>query len=206
VKTCIDCIPCFFRQALEAARLVSDDEAVAEHVLRSVAALVKDLDMDQSPPEMGQKIHRIVRERVGMDDPYRGIKQTFNEAALKLYPEMRRLIGASEEPLGTAVRLAIAGNIIDFGVNGGVQDGDLERSIRQCLAAHFADGQLAAFKRAVNEAEDILYLADNAGEIVFDRLLIELLPVERVTVAVKGRPIINDATMGSWRGCRRLWR
>ncbi|HPD47494.1 MAG TPA: ARMT1-like domain-containing protein [Anaerohalosphaeraceae bacterium] len=195
MKTCIDCIPCFFRQALEAARLVSDDEAVAEHVLRSVAALVKDLDMDQSPPEMGQKIHRIVRERVGMDDPYRGIKQTFNEAALKLYPEMRRLIGASEEPLGTAVRLAIAGNIIDFGVNGGVQDGDLERSIRQCLAAHFADGQLAAFKRAVNEAEDILYLADNAGEIVFDRLLIELLPVERVTVAVKGRPIINDATM-----------
>jgi uncharacterized protein with ATP-grasp and redox domains len=93
------------------------------------------------------------------------------------------------------VRLAIAGNIIDFGVNGSVQDGDLERSIQESLAAEFADGQLRGFEKGVNEAEDILYLADNADEIVFDRLLIELLPVARVTVVVKGGPIINDATM-----------
>ncbi len=195
MRTCIDCIPCFFRQALEAVRLVSDDEAMAEHVLRELTMLVKDVDMDQSPPAMGQKIHRLVRATVGMDDPYRRIKARFNEVALRMYPEMRRLIRASEWPLGTAVRLAIAGNIIDFGVNGGVQESDLEKAISECLAADFADGQLALFQEAVNGAEEILYLADNAGEIVFDRLLIELLPMEKITVVVKGGPIINDATM-----------
>jgi len=195
VKTCIDCIPCFFRQALEAARLASNDEAVAAEVLRKVAALVKDLDISQSPPAMGQKIHHIVQETVGIEDPYRAIKSTFNEAALRLYPEMRRLIEASGEPLGTAVRLAIAGNIIDFGVNGGVRESDVERAIGECLAAEIGEEVLGRFESAVRDADEILYLADNAGEIVFDRLLIELLPLEKVTVAVKGSAIINDATM-----------
>ena len=195
MKTCIDCIPCFFRQALEAARLASNDEGVAAEVLRKVASMVTDLDMSQSPPAMGQKIHRIVRETVGIDDPYRQIKKTFNEAALRLYPEMRRLIGTSERPLETAVRLAIAGNIIDFGVNGGVRESDVERAIGECLAAELGADVLSRFEAAVRDADEILYLADNAGEIVFDRLLIEVLPVDKVMVAVKGSAIINDATM-----------
>jgi len=191
----LDCIPCFVRQALDAARLATDDMQIHEQVLREVLAVAKDLDMSQSPPVIGQKIHRLIRELVEIEDPYRDIKKRFNNAALKLYPRMRQHIIESEEPLVTAIRLAIAGNIIDFGVNSRLHESELEKTISDCLAAEFFDKQLEAFRRAANEAEKILYIADNAGEIIFDRLLIERLPIEKVTVVVKGSPVINDATM-----------
>jgi uncharacterized protein with ATP-grasp and redox domains len=190
-----DCIPCFIRQALDAARLATDDERIHERVLREVLGLAKDLDMSQSPPVMGQKIHRLIRELADDEDPYHNVKRRFNNAALRLYPRMRQYVIQSENVLGTAIRLAIAGNIIDFGVNGRLHERELEKTVSDCLAADLPDVQLESFRRAVNEAQEILYIADNAGEIILDRLLIEQLPLEKVTVAVKGSPVINDATM-----------
>jgi uncharacterized protein with ATP-grasp and redox domains len=191
----LDCIPCFIRQALDAARLATDNEQIHEQVLREVLVLAKDLDMSQIPPAMGQKIHRLIRDLVGIEDPYRDIKQRFNDASLRLYPKMRQYIIESKDILETAVRLAIAGNIIDFGVNGRVRERELEKTVSDCLAADFSDMPLESFRRAVSDAREILYIADNAGEIIFDRLLIEQLPLEKVTVVVKGSPVINDATM-----------
>jgi uncharacterized protein with ATP-grasp and redox domains len=191
----LDCVPCFVRQALDAARLATDDKTIHEQVLRKVLILAKDLDMNQSPPVMGQKIHRLIRELVGTEDPYRDVKRRFNNTALRLYPKMRARIIESENKLETAIRLAIAGNIIDFGVNGELQENELEETISECLAAEFYDIQLGPFELALNDAREILYIADNAGEIIFDRLLIEQLPIEKVTIAVKGSPVINDATM-----------
>jgi len=191
----LDCAACFVRQALEAARLATDDERIHEKVLRRVLLLVGEMDMSQSPPAIGQQIHRLIREMVGCDDPYREIKRDFNNLALRLYPQLRKKIIESDDRLETAVRLAIAGNIIDFGANGSVDESDLNRTISQCLKADFDKAHMQSFQEAVENARDILYLADNAGEIVFDRLLIEQLPVEKVTVVVKGRAVINDATM-----------
>jgi len=191
----LDCIPCFIRQALDAARMATDDTQIHEQVVREVLVLAKDLDMSQSPPVIGQKIHRVIRECVGVDDPYRDVKGQFNNAALQLYPKMRTCIIESKNRLETAIRLAIAGNIIDFGVNSHLQESELEGTISDCLAAEFSDMQSGPFQQALNEAEKILYIADNAGEIIFDRLLIEQLPIEKVTVVVKGSPVINDATM-----------
>jgi len=191
----LDCIPCFIRQALDAARLSTDDKQIHEKVVRDVIILAKDLDMSQSPPVMGQKIHRLIRELAGTEDPYIDVKKQFNNAALQLYSKMRTYIIESKDMLETAIRLAIAGNIIDFGVNSKLKESELEKTISECLAAEFPDMQLKPFQQAINEAEEILYIADNAGEIIFDRLLIEQLPIEKVTVVVKGSPVINDATM-----------
>lgn len=195
MKTYFDCIPCFVRQALDSVRLITDDEQVHETVIREVLHLACKMDLHQSPPLMGQKIHRLIRELVGTEDPYRKVKGKFNNVALKLYPKLRQTIVCSEDSLATAVRLAIAGNIIDFGVNSTLHETDLEETISQSLSDEFVGMQLEPFRNAVNEAEDILYIADNAGEIVFDRLLIEQLPYEKVTVVVKGMPVINDATI-----------
>jgi len=191
----LDCIPCFVRQSLDAARLATEDEQIHERVVREVLRLAADLDINQSPPVIGQQIHRLIRNLVDGDDPYRKIKRRFNNLALKLYPELRKQIISSNDQLETAVRLAIAGNVIDFGVNGSVNDSDLHKAINESLTADFEEVQLEHFRDAIEGAEEILYLADNAGEIVFDRLLIEQLPYEKVTVAVKGSPVINDATM-----------
>jgi len=191
----LDCIPCFVRQALDSARLVTDDERIHEKVVREVLRLASDLDMSQSPPAIGQQIHRLIRELIDNTDPYRELKQRFNRLALRLCVELEERVRTSEDPLETAVRLAIAGNIIDLGVKTSIKESDIERIIRDCLTADFDNQQIEGFRNAVSRAEKILYLADNAGEIVFDRLLIEQLPAEKVTVAVKGAPVINDATI-----------
>jgi len=191
----LDCIPCFVRQALDASRLATEDEQIHEKVVREVLRLAVDVDMSKSPPAIGQQIHRLIREIVGKDDPYRQIKKHFNNLALKLYPDLRKQIVSSKNRLETAIRLAIAGNIIDFGVNGSVSESDLNKAISESLTADFDSMQLQSFQDTIEQAEEILYLADNAGEIVFDRLLIEQLPYEKVTVVVKGMPVINDAMM-----------
>ena len=195
MKTFLDCIPCFVRQALDSARLATDDEQIHEKVVREVLRLSADLDMSQSPPEMGQKIHRLIRSLVGSDDPYYRVKKQFNSLALKLYPDLRKQIISSNDQFETAVRLAIAGNIIDFGVKSSLSESEVKKTINDSLSSYLDPEQVLNFKNAVIEAEKILYLADNAGEIVFDHLLIEQLPIEKITVVVKGSPVINDATI-----------
>jgi len=195
MKIYLDCIPCFVRQSLDAARLATEDNHIHEMVVREVLRLTGDLDMSQSPPAIGQQIHRLIRNLVSSDDPYHKIKRRFNNLALKLYSKLRKQIVSSSDRLETAIRLAIAGNIIDFGVNSSVNESDLHKAISESLTADFDNVQLKSFRDAIGQAEEIFYLADNAGEIVFDRLLIEQLPIEKVTVVVKGRPVINDATM-----------
>ena len=191
----LDCIPCFVRQALDSARLVTDDEQVHEQVVREILNLAANLDMSQSPPAIGQKIHRLIRKLIGNNDPYRELKRKFNRLAVRICAELEENLRTSENPLETAVRLAIAGNIIDLGIKTSIAESDIEKVIRDCLTADFDSQQVEEFGNAVSRAKKILYLADNAGEIVFDRLLIEQLPVEKVTVVVKGQPVINDATM-----------
>jgi damage-control phosphatase, subfamily I len=191
----LDCIPCFVRQALDSARLVTDDEQIHEQVLRAVLRLASDLDMSQSPPAIGQQIHRLIRELVGNNDPYHRIKKRFNNLALELFPDLRKQIVGSNDRLETAIRFAIAGNIIDFAVKTSLAASDIEKTISDSLSGYLNPAQIQGFKNTVTEAEKILYLADNAGEIVFDRLLIEQLPYEKVTVVVKGNPVINDATI-----------
>jgi len=191
----LDCIPCFVRQALDSARLVTDDEQIHEKVVREVLRLAADLDMSQSPPVIGQQIHRLIRKLIGNTDPYRELKQRFNRLALELCAELEERVRTSEDPMETAVRLAIAGNIIDLGVKTSIKESNVDKVIRDCLTADFDNRQVEGFRNAVSRAEKIFYLADNAGEIAFDRLLIEQLPLEKVIAVVKGEPVINDATM-----------
>jgi len=190
----LDCVPCIVRQTLDSLRLVSSDEVFHERVLREVLQAAAEIDLHQTPPEMAQWIHRRIRDQIGRDDPYRQIKDRFNRIALELYPTLREWVERSANKLETAVRLAIAGNVIDFGVQGQLNETEVHKSVTHAMSARL-DANLAEFSRAIAAAERILYLADNAGEIVFDRLLIERLPTEKVTVAVRGLPVINDATL-----------
>lgn len=163
--------------------------------MREVLCLACKMDLRQSPPAMAQKIHRMIRKLTGVHDPYLQMKNRFNKLALQMYPELKERIEASADPLETAIRLAIAGNIIDLGVDAGLEESDVEKAITESLTAPLDTEALKEFRNATNRAKDILYLGDNAGEIVFDRLLIEQLPTENITFVVKADPIINDATI-----------
>ena len=194
MKTFFDCIPCFVRQALDSVRRATDDEAVGEQVLRETLRAISEMDLRESPPAMGHKIHRFIRDHVGGCDPYREMKDLSNRLALELYPALKSRVEQSANPLETAVRLAIAGNIMDVAVKGDVGQVNVNEAIEHALTGPF-DADMDGFASAVLTASSILYLADNAGEIVLDRLLIEELPLHKVTVAVRGAPVINDATM-----------
>jgi len=195
MKTYLDCIPCFIRQALESARLVSNDTILQEVVVRSVLSAVHRMDHNQSPPAMGREIHRIIRTTLNDDDPYREVKKRFNRFMMNLYPELHSQVNQSSNPFETATRLAIAGNVIDFGVRSDLTDENVRSSIDWSLTAPLNMKMLHNLQEEIASAESILYLADNAGEIVCDRLLLELLPLERVVLVVKASPVVNDAIM-----------
>ncbi len=199
MKTYCDCIPCFTKQALDAARLASDDPDVHEIVLRKALRAVSEMDMRRTPPEMGALIYRIVGQYTNNNDPYKEIKKRFNQFALDLYPDLVKIRDDSPNSFETAARLAISGNIIDFGVGVAVDKKLLVKTIEKTLNEELF-GNAKAFEEAVNKASKIIYLGDNSGEIVFDRILIEQIiamkgSADNLIFVVRGEPVINDITM-----------
>jgi damage-control phosphatase, subfamily I len=194
MNTALDCLPCFLRQALDAARFVSDDPALHERLMRELLKQLSEISFDRSPVYLGQQMHRRLRELAGNLDPYAAIKQQFDEMALAMLPSLQKRVAAAADPLMMALRLAIAGNRIDLASFHDLTLETARDAVNNVLDAPFA-GDVEALRQAVARAERIVYLADNAGEIVFDRLLLEQLPLERTTVAVRGHAVLNDATV-----------
>ena len=195
MKTYLDCIPCFVRQALEAARIASEDEALHEEAVRGALKLAATFTFTESPAVMGGRLHAFVRSLTGKDDPYERIKGDSNRAALGILTRLREIAGRSGDPFEATVRMALAGNSIDYGVVDHVVNEDLMKCVEEALGAPLDEEALEGLRRKATSAKRVLYILDNAGEIVFDRLLIERIGPEKVVAAVRGRPIINDATM-----------
>ena len=191
MRTYLDCYPCFIRQALEAARYAGADEEKQRFVLERAMDALKAIPIGATPPVVGDVIHNIVRQEVDGGDPYKEIKACGTRQALSLYPRLKRLVAESDDPLDLAVRLAIAGNVIDAGL---AVEYDLWDTIEKTISQPFALDDGRALRDALEGAQSVLYLADNAGETVFDRVLIETMG-KSVLYAVKGGPILNDATV-----------
>lgn len=190
MRVSLDCYPCFFTQALKTSRLITSDEKIIWEILNEVSLSIPKIPFGVTPSEIGREVYRMISQITGIKDPYKEIKEDSTRQALSLYPEMRKLIDSSEDRLMTAVRLSIAGNVIDFGANASF---NLESDIETILSQDFSINHYSEFCRALNGAQRILYVADNAGETVFDRLLIEEFHKPVIYVVREG-PIINDAT------------
>ena len=191
MQTYHDCYPCVLRQALEAARMAGASEAQERDVILQTLDILKNLPSGASPPEIGSRAHQLVRELTGNNDPYLDVKQASTRQALIMLPKLRELLENSEDRLDTAVRLSIAGNIIDFGPN---RNYDLWDVVQKVMGQDFAINDMEDLRKDLEASRSILFLGDNAGETVFDRLLIETLDVP-VTYVVRGGPVLNDATI-----------
>ena len=193
MKVHLDCFPCFLRQAIIALRFGTKDKALQETILKSILEEIGNADSSKPPAYTTTFIHRKIRQMLGQD-PFREIKSEYNRIALGLYPSLKTAIAQSPDPLWMGARLAIAGNVIDFGIFTSV---DIEGAVQKALNTQIAVDDFYAFKEAVLQSDEILYLTDNAGEIVFDRLLIETLSRlgKKVKAVVKGAPVLNDSTM-----------
>ena len=196
MKTSLDCIPCFLRQALGAARMVTSDETTLQQVMKKVLYSVSQFDMSLTPPEMGQIIHRIIREEVNSSDPYFEIKELSTLRALELSEQAKSVISKAESPFECAVRFSIAANIMDFGVQSTWDESHIMASFEKAEQMPIDVSTVEKLYLDISNAKKVLVLGDNAGEVVFDRLLIEQFPGDaEVIYAVKDSPVINDVTI-----------
>ncbi len=191
MKTYLECLPCFVEQALRASRTATTDQSKIKQVLDEVGCMIRETPMENTPAESGIRVYGKIREITGVADPYREIKQQHIREALALYPEMEKMVKESDDPLLTAIRLAIAGNVIDLGIN---KTFNIVQDVKKILVRDFGIFDYEVFKKQLDRAKTILYLGDNAGESVFDKLLIKQLK-KPVVYAVRTAPIINDVTL-----------
>lgn len=190
MQTFPECLECLLKQSLAAISLTNTGEEKRALALRQVMQVLAYTDRSLSPSHLVDQTNPIICRVTGVDDPYMTLRLAGREQALSLQPSLRELVDEASDPFETATRLAIAGNIIDI-IPG--QTYDLWAVVRQALKQPIAGDGLEAFRIAAMSATSILYLADNAGESVFDRFLVEKLN-KPVTYAVKSGPILNDAT------------
>ncbi len=204
MKTYLECIPCFLTQALEMVKLVSRDKIEQKVLIDEIAKLIPDFALDCTPPEMARLIHKTMEEKIGEKDFYEKIKKQSNEKALKLYPRLKEKVKNSKDRLLTAVEIAIAGNVIDYASKNSLH---IENEIERLFISEFSQTEKTLFdyedfKKDLNKVKTILYIGDNAGEIVFDRVLIEEIPEDKkIIFAVRNKPVINDATLVDARFC-----
>jgi uncharacterized protein with ATP-grasp and redox domains len=194
---------CYLRQTLQVSRVATDEELLHLEALQRVSKLISNMDMEQTPPENSVAVYKAISEVTACADPYLEIKQQSNEQALAVLPQFQKEIAASNDPLAIALRIAIGGNIIDYGA---MHSFDVGAAMERCLKAPFALDHseiLLQQLRALEKGAKVLYLADNSGEIVYDSLVIrELVAMGlKVTVVVKSGPIINDALLADAKAC-----
>lgn len=195
MKTYYDCLPCLLRQTVEAASMMTDSQIIQEKVIRKVLGEMARMDLNKTPPHMAQLIHRYIKEALDIEDPYQALKNEFNQLALEMVEELRETISQAADPFETAVKIAIAGNIIDFGVRTDITHKEVRHTVEKCLDQPLQFNRSEELYASIKHASNVLFLGDNAGEIVFDHLLLEQMPLEHMRYVVKGSPIINDATM-----------
>ncbi|RLE69011.1 MAG: hypothetical protein DRJ43_04620 [Thermoprotei archaeon] len=194
MRMALDCVPCYLRQCLRALNFAGMQQ-LGEDVLRKVMERLLELDWTLTPMEVGFEVYRILREVTGIDDPYAEVKSRSNELALSMLPQLRELVKSSHNALRTAVLVSVAGNALDYGA---LEKVDLRKALEQAFQKPAID-MYSELEEELRAAESMLLFADNAGEIVFDKLMIEVILEElgpkHVTLVVRSTPIINDATL-----------
>jgi uncharacterized protein with ATP-grasp and redox domains len=196
MRTHLDCFPCFLRQALEAARMVTQNEGIQRKVLDSVLSILSNVSTQASPPEIAHLVHLRVKSITGSFDPYKEIKKRQNEIALQYESILSSQIAEMSDSLKAAMVFSAAGNAIDLAPNCSIPD--IYRRYMEIISKGFAWDDYELFFKKLARSKSLLYLGDNAGEIVWDKILTEELLDNfdmEITYAVRGFPIINDVTM-----------
>lgn len=191
MKVYYECGPCFLRQAKEALDLSTDDEELKFDIIKEIFNLLSnDYLKGSSSNEIGSKIHNLIKERTGCDDPYKSLKIKGNNLALKYIDKI-----VKSDSLEDCVKIAIIGNMLDFGAF--KLDDDVEEFLKNSLNKELAINDVESLEEDLIKYDKLLYFVDNTGEIVFDKFLLEKIKsydVE-ITIVVKDKPILNDACL-----------
>ena len=194
MRTYVDCIHCYLKQAVICMTIAGTDEDKQHEVLYELMDTIKGFDRNETPCDNSTKILLQVYKSIGINDPYIKAKKDSNDLALEIFPKLKAMLENSSDRLYDSLKCSVAGNVIDLGIN---KTFDIDESLRQSQKAGFAKDDYKKFVTMLNKVDRVLVLGDNSGEIVFDKLLVEELVSmnKKVIYVVKGAPILNDATM-----------
>jgi len=194
MKTYLECLPCFMKQALNAGRIATKNEDLIKEILNRVGEHIRDIPLDNTPPETGGLVYKIVSDVTGIQDPYQKIKEKNIAHALEIYPELLKQVENicdEKKRIELALRIAAAGNVIDLGVE---RKFDLKHDINDAIVSTFKIWDFDLFYDKLSSSENILFIGDNSGEAVFDMILIKQLKAH-VIFATRGFPVLNDITL-----------
>lgn len=184
------CFPCLFRQLLRTSERVHRDKAFLMSLFEAFAREVPRIDLSKSPSHAGAILYRTIRKASGVEDPYKEAKEEGTRWALSQLPRLRSRVLSASDPLLAGVQAAAAGNVIDFGAQ---ESFDAEKEVDSFLIQPVPEEGYSLFRRRLEEAAWVLYIGDNSGEAVFDRLLLEAMGKPAIFLT-RARPIINDVT------------
>ncbi|HSV30776.1 MAG TPA: ARMT1-like domain-containing protein, partial [Atribacteraceae bacterium] len=187
MKAQLECFSCNIRQAQEATLLAGKDPSFAWRVTQELCRIYSQADPNWTPAYMTTVAHRVAMQMTGNADIYSRLKSHYNQLALALYPRLKMFVASGKNRLEQAIRVAIAGNIIDLGV---YRELSIDQIMEEVEGTEWGIANFAEFSQALNTAKIILYVGDNAGEIVFDRVFLEEIKDGRECVfLVKSGPI-----------------
>lgn len=197
MKISHECIHCLARQAVEIAEEATSNVTMQEEIIKRSMKELGEMDFNETAPEIAFRMHQHAKNITGINDPYARLKEQYNEIANEIYNRIleEKWLDRAEDRFDMACRLAIAGNIIDFSVGLKLEQSDIIKSVEDSIEHEIFGSGTNALREAVEKANNIMYIADNSGEIIFDKFLLQNLPLNKVTYVVKGGPIVNDATM-----------
>jgi uncharacterized protein with ATP-grasp and redox domains len=198
LQSTFSCIPCLISQAIETVQYSIKDKKKQHEVINRVLHFLGKADLHQSPPELLKHIYKIISKITGNNDPYHDMRLLCNKRLYEKYDDLKRLVYVSSDPVQQAVKLAAAGNILEFKDQG--KDVNINEIVASAQNLKFGINDYHDFIEDLERYKKIVYLTDNSGEIVFDRLLIEIITRfypernHKFTVVVRGTPLLNDAT------------
>jgi uncharacterized protein with ATP-grasp and redox domains len=192
MKPTYHCIPCHINHIYRVVSGLTLDEHTKLQLMQELTHIIA--GNFNSPPDCAHEMYTVISKLTGIDDPFAQVKKNSNALMMSLLPQLRA--ECEPNPLKQALKLSLAANMIDYGIgdsNCGEDFADTIKTIIETIT--IPEDFYREFSLAVEKAETILYLADNAGEIVADMMLVDCLPKEKIVFAVRGYPVINDATL-----------
>jgi uncharacterized protein with ATP-grasp and redox domains len=194
MKSKPECIICSLKQVLSTAKRITSDPALQKKALDSAMIYLKDQVLTITPAELASDLFHLTCRELKQQDPFRPDMDDYNQRVLELFPKLRRILDNSGDRIFQAILMAVAGNLIDLGI---ISEVNVDETIDSVLRTGLKVNDYHQLKEVLDKSKNLLYIADNAGEIVFDKLLLEEIkksyPLIKITLAVKSGPAANDA-------------
>jgi len=198
MKVSAECMHCLVKRQADNIKKYPDEEKKAEY-LGKVLGIIANNAAEEPAPVLLSHIGRLHEEYFGKPFSFDELKKGYNAMMLEKEAEIRQKIREAADPLALALRFAQIGNFIDFGAMDSVDDGKLMEFLEQAETLPLSEDTYKKFTETLKTARKLVYMTDNCGEIVLDKLLLETIakmaPHVECTIIVRGEPVLNDATM-----------